>query len=75
MPDSNAILQELQTVNRKLTTVSNYLRLLLIYQVDPGAARLDDNGAEAKGRLQADEEFIRQQFARFEKGAASRQQR
>ena len=75
MPDSSALLRELQAANRQLDTISNYLRLLLIYQVDPGAARLEDHGAETKGRLLADEEFILQQFARFNMGTPSRRAR
>jgi hypothetical protein len=59
MPES-FVLEELRAIREQLRFIAEQIRLLLIYEVDPGVAALPEDEAETKGRLQADDDVVRQ---------------
>jgi hypothetical protein len=60
IPQSNEILKELRGLREELRGIADQIRLGLIYEVDPGAATLLEDGAETKGRLHADDAFVQE---------------
>jgi hypothetical protein len=60
MADESEILKEVRGVREQLREIGRQLRLLLIYQVDPGAAALPEGAVETRGRLQADDAFVQE---------------